>query len=209
MTDNEYLRKLGAKIRKYRKMCGMTQRDLAIAAGYTDPSSIAQIEKGVNDIPRDRFVMIAEALGLSVPQLLFDADLSKTVVSAVSVPVLGQVAAGIPIDAIEYHEGAVEISEQLANSGEFFGLRIKGHSMEPFIMDNDIVIIRSQNYADSGDIVVVAIDGELATCKRYQKQNGVILLISENAAYRPIIITPESHVVVSIIGRVVEVRRAV
>lgn len=81
--------------------------------------------------------------------------------------------------------------------------------MEPFIMDNDIVIIRSQNYADSGDIVVVAIDGELATCKRYQKQNGVILLISENAAYRPIIITPESHVVVSIIGRVVEVRRAV
>lgn len=209
MTDTEYLKKLGAKIRKFRKMRGYTQGELAAAVGYTDHSSIAQIERGVADIPRDRFVMIAEALGLSVPQLLFDADLSKTVVSAVSVPVLGQVAAGIPIDAIEYHEGAVEISEQLANSGEFFGLRIKGHSMEPFIMDNDIVIIRSQNYADSGDIVVVAIDGELATCKRYQKQNGVILLISENAAYRPIIITPESHVVVSIIGRVVEVRRAV
>ena len=75
------------------------------------------------------------------------------------VPVLGRVAAGIPIEAIEDVEDYEEISPDMAKTGEFFALKIQGDSMEPKISNGDVVIVRQQPDCDNGDIAVVLVNG--------------------------------------------------
>ena len=125
------------------------------------------------------------------------------------IPVLGQVAAGIPRYADEDCIGYEEISEELASTGDFFGLRIKGDSMSPRISDGDIVIVRQQNDAESGDIVIVLINGDSATCKRLMKYQEGISLISFNPAYEPMTFSNKEIIdkPVKIIGKVVENRQ--
>lgn len=125
------------------------------------------------------------------------------------IPVLGNVAAGTPIFAEENHIGSEEISEELASTGEFFGLRIKGDSMSPRISDGDIVIVRQQDDAESGDIVIVLINGDSATCKKLMKYTDGISLLSFNPAYEPMTFTNKEieDKPVRIIGKVVENRQ--
>ena len=127
----------------------------------------------------------------------------------VRIPVFDRVAAGIPIDAIEEVVDWEEIPEDMANTGEFFGLRIKGDSMTPRIVEGDIVIVRQQPDAESGDIVIVRINGDTATCKRLAKHTHGIRLISVNPAYPPIGFTNEEieQLPVVIIGKVIENRQ--
>lgn len=127
----------------------------------------------------------------------------------VVINVLGRVAAGIPIAAIEDIIDTEEISEELAKTGEFFGLRIKGDSMTPAICNGDTVIVRQQDDADTGDIVIATINGDEATCKRLRKYQGGIELISINPGYKPFEFTNEEiqSKPVKIIGKVVESRR--
>ena len=99
--------------------------------------------------------------------------------------VLGRVAAGIPIDAVTDIIDTEEISLEMARTGEFFGLQIKGDSMEPKISDGDVVIVRQQNDAESGDIVIATINGDEATCKRIRKYRDGIELVSSNPFYEP------------------------
>ena len=125
------------------------------------------------------------------------------------IPVLGEVAAGTPIFAEENYIGSEEISEELASTGEFFGLRIHGDSMSPRISDGDIVIVRQQDDAESGDIVIVLINGDSATCKRLLKTTEGIFLQSFNPAYEPIKFSNKDIIEkpVRIIGKVVENRQ--
>nr|DAM28943.1 MAG TPA: repressor protein [Bacteriophage sp.] len=125
------------------------------------------------------------------------------------IPVLGSVAAGTPIFAEENYIGSEEISEELASTGEFFGLKIKGDSMSPRIMEGDTVIIRQQDDAESGDIVIVLINGDSATCKRLMKYQEGISLISFNPAYEPMTFSNKDIMEkpVRIIGKVVENRQ--
>lgn len=125
------------------------------------------------------------------------------------IPVLGSVAAGTPIFAEENYIGSEEISEELASTGEFFGLKIKGDSMSPRIMEGDIVIVRQQDDAESGDIVIVLINGDSATCKRLMKYQEGISLLSFNPAYEPMTFTNKEieDKPVRIIGKVVENRQ--
>lgn len=125
------------------------------------------------------------------------------------IKVLGQVAAGIPRYTDEDCIGYEEISEKLASTGEFFGLRIKGDSMSPRISDGDIVIVRQQDDAESGDIVIVLINGDSATCKRLMKYQEGVSLISFNPAYEPMTFSNEEIIdkPVKIIGKVVENRQ--
>lgn len=125
------------------------------------------------------------------------------------IPVLGNVAAGTPIFAEENHIGSEEISEELASTGDFFGLRIKGDSMSPRISDGDIVIVRQQDDAESGDIVIVLINGDSATCKKLMKYQEGISLISFNPAYEPMTFSNKEieETPVRIIGKVVENRQ--
>ena len=86
----------------------------------------------------------------------------KMAKKAIRIPVLGNVAAGVPIEAIEDVIDYEEISEELAHTGDFFALKIKGDSMEPRICNGDVVIVRKQNYAESGDLVIVLVNGDLS-----------------------------------------------
>ena len=128
---------------------------------------------------------------------------------AVRIPVLGKVAAGIPIEAIEDILDYEEITEKLASTGTFFALRIKGDSMTPKIQDGDTVIVRQQNTAKSGDIVIAKVNGDDACCKKLVINSQGVILQSFNTAYEPMFFTKEEVMTrpVTIIGKVVELRR--
>ena len=128
--------------------------------------------------------------------------------TGIKINVLGQVAAGIPIEAIEDIIDTEEITEEMARTGNFFGLKIRGDSMEPRMCEGDVVIVRQQDDAESGDIVIATVNGDAATCKRLRKYRDGIELISNNPSYEPMFFSNEEieNKPVKIIGKVVELR---
>lgn len=133
---------------------------------------------------------------------------SRAFKNGVTINVLGRVAAGIPLEAIEDIIDTEEISSELAKTGEFFGLQINGDSMEPKFSKGDVVIVRRQSDAESGDIVIALINGDDATCKRLRKYRDGIELISTNPTYKPMFFSNDEieNKPVKIIGKVVELR---
>lgn len=106
-------------------------------------------------------------------------------IHAMELPVMGRIAAGVPIEAISEvsHHVAVPGS-MLAGRGNHYALEVRGDSMiEAGINDGDIVVIREQTTADNGDIVVALVEGHEATLKRYRRRNGMIALEAANPAY--------------------------
>ena len=107
------------------------------------------------------------------------------------IPVLGKIAAGTPIEAIQNEVSKVILPEALRNNGEHFGLKISGDSMiEAGINDGDTVIVRKTNAADNGQIVVALIDDNEAMLKRIRKKGKVIALESANKRYETKIFGP-------------------
>lgn len=128
----------------------------------------------------------------------------------VRIPVLGNVAAGVPIDAIEEIIDWEEIPKEMAARGEYFGLKIKGDSMAPDIKNKDVVIVRKQPDAENNEIVIVTINGNEGVCKKLRKSSEGITLISRNPAYEPMFFTPKevTELPVAIVGKVIELRRS-
>lgn len=109
--------------------------------------------------------------------------------SAVRIPVLGRVPAGSPREAIGEAEGELLLDPDLVGEGEVFSLRVKGDSMTgAHICDGDHVLVRSQDRAEEGEIVVAVIDGE-ATVKRFRRWKGKVRLEAANPAYPPIVLS--------------------
>ena len=109
-----------------------------------------------------------------------------------SIPILGRVAAGRPLLAVENQEGVLGLGPALLGKGTHFALRVQGDSMiEESIRDGDYVIVRRQDTADPGEIVVVLL-GEEATVKRLRKEGQRLFLEAANAAYAPIPLTRQS-----------------
>lgn len=128
----------------------------------------------------------------------------------VRIPVLGRVVAGIPIEAVEEILDYEEITPELAATGEFFALQVKGDSMEPTLRDGDVVIVKKQPTVDSGDIAIVLVNGNDATVKEIKESPAGITLIGHNVAVYP----PQFYsnhdiesLPIQIIGKVVEMRR--
>ncbi len=115
-------------------------------------------------------------------------DNDPDTVHSYRVPVLGQVAAGLPILTAESFDGYVAFStHKKYDEKELFALKVKGESMrEVGIMDGDIVVVEKSDYADNGKIVVAMIEDE-ATVKRFYKENGKYRLQPENSEMQPII----------------------
>lgn len=152
---------------------------------------------------------LADYFNVGKSDLIDDKPFSNTNKSkGVTINVLGRVAAGIPIEAIENIIDTEEITEELARTGDFFGLQIHGDSMEPRIYEGDIVIVRQQDDAESGDVVIAMVNGNDATCKRLRKYRDGIELISNNPSYAPMFFSNEEILSkpVKIIGKVVELR---
>ena len=128
-------------------------------------------------------------------------------VSAVDLPVMGRIAAGVPIEAISEvsHHIAVPGS-MLAGQERHYALEVKGDSMiEAGINDGDVVVIREQDTAENGDIVVALVEGHEATLKRYRRKGGMIALEAANPAYETRVL-PEDKVRVQ--GRLVGLIRS-
>jgi len=109
-----------------------------------------------------------------------------------SLPILGRVAAGRPLLAVENREGALSLSPELLGTGEHFALRVQGDSMiDAGISDGDYVIVRQQDTANPGEIVV-ALLGDEVTVKRLRQKGATLLLEAANPAYSPIPLTGSS-----------------
>lgn len=202
---------LGKNIRYLRIKKGFSQEFIAEKLGYKSFTTIQKWESGVSEPPIKKLTELAILLGADMDDMN-NVDLEKNTQkkekTAITIKVLGRVAAGIPIEAVEDIIDTEEISEEMASTGEFFGLKIKGDSMEPRIYDGDVVIVRQQNDADSGDIVIALVNGDDATCKRLTKYAGGIGLISLNSKYEPMMFSEDDikDKPVKIIGKVVELR---
>ena len=111
---------------------------------------------------------------------------------SVAVPVMGRIAAGTPISALQTRSHTIALPPEFLTAGDHFALEVRGDSMiEAGILDQDTVIIRKQDGAESGDIVVALIDDEEATLKRLRRRGGSIALEAANPAYETRIFGPD------------------
>jgi repressor LexA len=113
-------------------------------------------------------------------------------VSAVSIPVMGRIAAGVPIDAIQHQTHSISVPPDMIMGGEHYALEVKGDSMiDAGIFDGDTVIIRNADTASPGEIVVALVDEEEATLKRFRRKGASIALEAANPAYETRIFGPD------------------
>jgi len=175
-------------------------------------STVMKWENGeIENMKRDKIVLIAKALKVEPIYVLgIDDDQNIIKLPSNKIPILGSVAAGVPIECIQDIKGYVEIPDWLLKRGSYFALKVKGRSMEPEIMNGDIVIIRQQQTVENDEIGVVVVDGEEATVKQVKRSDNGIMLVPFNRDYEPKFYTAEQveSRPVSIIGKVVELRRA-
>jgi len=121
--------------------------------------------------------------------------------AGVSVPVMGRIAAGVPIDAIQHQTHTVLVPPEMIAGGEHYALEVKGDSMiDAGILDGDTVIIRNADTASPGEIVVALVDDEEATLKRFRRKGASIALEAANPAYETRIFGPDR---VKVQGRLV------
>jgi len=124
---------------------------------------------------------------------------------AIHVPVMGRIAAGTPISAIQSQSHSITLSPDFLSGGEHYALEVRGDSMiEAGILDGDLVVIRKQDTANTGDIIVALIDDEEATLKRLRRKGSSIALEAANPAYETRVLGPDR---VRIQGRLVSLMR--
>ena len=202
---------IGEKISQAMQEKGISYRDLEQATGIAKSALQRYVTGQTSKIPLDRLELIAKALNVPAAYLMgWDDHPMKPRKKGVKIPVLGEVIAGVPIEAIEDILDYEEISEDMAAKGEHFALKVKGDSMEPIFYAGDIVIVRQQPTADSGDIVIALVNGDESTIKKLKLTDDGLMLIPANSAYEPMYYTRKQidTLPVSIIGKVVELRRS-
>lgn len=209
MSDQNFNSTFARNLNQLLNKNNMTQADLAQKIGVSTATT-SNWCKGIK-LPRmDKVDKMCVIFDCYRSDLMEDKGylLGKKKSKGFVIKVLGRVAAGIPLEAIEDIIDTEEISEELARTGDFFGLQIHGDSMEPRICDGDVVIVRQQEDADSGDIVIAMVNGDDATCKRLVKYTSSIALVSLNTKYEPMMFTEKEIETkpVRIIGKVVELR---
>lgn len=210
------MRDVSARLIELRKARTMSQEEVAKALNI-DRTTYVKYERG-GSVKRN-VEKLSNFFNVSTDYLLGRSDSPTGSCSVdiahppkektIRVPILGRVAAGTPIGAVEEVIGWEEISKKLAAGGACFALRVCGHSMEPRILEGDTVIVRQQPNVDSGDIAVVLIGNEEATLKRVKKQkDGIILVANNPAVYEPHFFSNREikNSPVRILGKVVEIR---
>lgn len=200
----------GQRITKLRKDRDLQQKEVAEAIGM-NRIVLNRIELGKRPLRDDEAVALADYFHVTIDYLLKGKTASQDASGrGVRIPVLGRVVAGIPIDAIEEILDWEEIPREMAATGDFFALQVKGASMEPTLRDGDVVIVKKQPTVDSGDIAIVLVNGNDATIKEIKESPAGITLIGHNVA----VFTPHFYsnkeieeLPVRVIGKAVEVRR--
>lgn len=199
---------LSERLKLLRTKTGLSQKELAekLHIGYKNYN---HFETGRSQPEGATLTTIADFFDVSVDYLLgrdFQGPPRST--GGLWIPVLGRIAAGIPLEAIEDIIDYEEIDHNMASTGVYFGLQIKGDSMEPRFSENDVVIVRQQACINTGDIAVVLVDGFDATIKKIKNGPEGIMLIPTNPSYEPVFYSNEqiAALPVTIVGKVVELR---
>lgn len=178
------------------------------------PPSVREIAKGVgikststvhnqlNILEEKGYIRKTSSKNRAIEILDKDLDSEFTPKKTIDVPVIGKVTAGEPILATEHIEDTFPLPLDLVSSGTIFMLNVRGESMiEAGILDGDLIIVKKQDYADNGDIVVALLD-DSATVKRYFKKEDCIELRPENSTMEPILTRD-----VIILGKVIGLQR--
>lgn len=206
------MKTIAERIREGMELRSLKQSDLVEKTGISK-GALSSYISGRYAPKQNNIYLIAKALSVNEAWLMgADVPMSRQNIlsfkKGVTINVLGRVAAGVPVEAVEEIIDTEEITEEMAKTGNYFGLQIHGDSMEPKFSDGDVVIVRQQEDAESGDIVIALVNGDDATCKRLKKYAEGIALISTNPAYDPMYFSSKEieEKPVKIIGRVVELR---
>ncbi|WP_344217289.1 transcriptional repressor LexA [Kribbella sancticallisti] len=187
----------------------VTIRDWVIKHGYAPSSrqigdavglrSASSVSKHLASLEDKGFLNRGATVSRPIDVRLFlqDASAPRPASDSVTVPVVGDIAAGTPISAIEHVDDTLQLPRDLTGRGTVFALRVRGDSMiDAAICDGDLVIVRQQSEAHSGQIVAAMIDEE-ATVKVYRRRNGHTYLEPRNPAYE--VIDGDNAVVLGIV----------
>ena len=180
------------------------------------PQTITDWKKGKSHSYMTKLKLISAALSKPVSYFLEGAwgyETTTTQTGATRIPVLGEIPAGIPIEAVEEILDWEEIPPEWVTGGrQYFGLKVKGDSMWPKYLDGDTVILLKENSCDSGDDCAVLVNGDAATLKQvYIRDDGSMEIRPLNPSYPPRTFTPSEiqSLPVAIAGVVVELRRKI
>jgi repressor LexA len=180
-----------------------TMREIGAAVGLTSSASV----KYQLDILEDKgLIRRGDNSGRAIELVVPDSELGTTtrVDTTKFIPLVGSIAAGVPITADQMVEETMPLPESLVGNGDLFMLKVKGESMiDAAICDGDFVVIRQQKDANNGEIVAAMIDGE-ATVKTFTRKGGQVWLLPANDAFEPI---DGTHC--EILGKVTAVLRSV
>ena len=216
VRDAELAKTIGRNITKRLIEKDKTQQDMCNDLGWKKGTVSAWVN-GTRMPKMDKIDIMCKYFGCERDDLLFDAREMK-MMRSVSIPVYARVAAGIPLEASEEIVDREEIPKKWTEFGDYYGLRIRGDSMQPRIEEGDVVIVRKQSTADDGralcgnftnDYAVVGDNnGNDAVCKKLKVYKDGIALVSNNPIYPPMYFSTSDtqDIPVRIIGRVVEIR---
>jgi repressor LexA len=173
-------------------------REIGEAVGL---SSSSTVHNHLNQLER-RGLIKRDASKSRTVQLVNEKEIDDKRRNAIAVPIVGNVAAGVPILAEQNIEDHLMLSPDIAQEGWFL-LKVRGDSMiNAAILDGDLVLVRPKQEASNGQIVVALVEDE-ATVKRFQRENGRVKLIAENPDYAPIV--PDSLSIVGDVRAVIRV----
>lgn len=200
------------RIKEIRKRNNLSQSEFAKLFNVHQ-TAVSQWETGRTVPDFEIFKQMAKVFNVSLDYLIGESESQINIAlsqntNSTKIPVLGEVAAGLPIFADDNIIDYEEIPTEMAKNGEYFALKIHGDSMEPRIYNNDIVIVRKQDDVDNGDIAIVIVNGDLGTCKKVIKHSSGISLVSLNSKYEPMFYTADEilKLPLTIIGKVIELR---
>ena len=200
-----------------RKKAGISQKEFADQLGL-NARTYASYERGERDISTALLLNICNTLKISSDELLGNtaSDPAPSNISPyipgelVPIPVIGRVAAGYHCLADQNIESfALADPKSIIDGYDYFWLRVTGDSMEPDIQDGDLVLVRVQESAESGDCVVVIVDEEDGLVKHIEYGKDFVTLISNNPSYAPRIFVRENANRVRIVGKVIELKRMI
>lgn len=187
---------VGDRIKKYRKQNNMTQGELGKMLGVA-LTTVSSWERGANNPLMDNITKMARLWNVNVSDIMGDVNPQNLIPipkgDMVAIPVIGVIACGDPILAEENIIGYRYHLKETLPKGQTFYLTAKGDSMEPKIPNGSDVLIRLQNDVEDGEIAAVLVNGDMeATLKRVKKQGSIVMLVAENNAYAPYIVTKEN-----------------
>ena len=188
-----------------RKTNNLSQAEVAKKLGITQ-QAYANYERGVRQADYETLSKLSAIFDVSIDYLLGQTADNKP--SGTWIPVLGKVQAGVPVEAIQDIIDYEDISNISKDPSEYFALQVKGQSMEPKFSEGDVVIVKKQDTAEDGDIVIALVNGDEATIKKLKKRADGIVLLPLNSQFDMMYYTADDieKLPVRILGKVVELR---